>query len=157
MYILPPILISTWTRGVAGKAQNALHRHPVCRKLLQTSTPISSHKASPPVAINHLRPTTRRHGPLTFPGPRNVARTWARTSTFSLLLTHGGATTGDATRCPDEQPNPNLTRPRAQQPNPSSSHGWSNQLPYDIGVFKEKIPLGLKGRYHANVFLRPKG
>ena len=50
----------------------------MCRKLLQADTPISSHKPSPPVASNLLRPTTRRHWPLTFPGPRNVARTLAR-------------------------------------------------------------------------------
>ena len=50
----------------------------MCRKLLQTDMPISSHKPSPPVASNLLRPTTQRHWPLTFPGPRNVARTSAR-------------------------------------------------------------------------------
>ena len=50
----------------------------MCRRLLQTGTPISSHKPSPPVASNLIRPTTGRHGPQTFPAPRNVARTSAR-------------------------------------------------------------------------------
>ena len=50
----------------------------MCRKLRQTDTPISSHKLSPPVASNLPRPTTQRHWPLTFSGPRNVARTSAR-------------------------------------------------------------------------------
>ena len=53
---------SAWGRGVAGKA---LHRHLICRKLLQTDTPISSHKPSPPVASNLLHPTTQRHWPPT--------------------------------------------------------------------------------------------
>ena len=40
-------LIIAWTRGVAEKAQIALDRHPMCWKVPQADTHISSHKAIP--------------------------------------------------------------------------------------------------------------
>ena len=78
-----------------------------------------------------------------------VARTWARlqgAENEHILITPQAqrSHTRVATRWPDEQPNLNPTRPRAQQPNPS--YGRPNQLPQTLrtSVITPINELGLK-------------
>ena len=114
----------------------------MCRKLLQRDTPISSHKASPLVAslaTSFVQPHDHNGH-----GPRNMTRTSARLRsaenehTVSSILTHGGATTREATRCPEKQPNPNHTRLRAEHRNPS--YGRPKQLPQTLRTSRVTTP-----------------
>ena len=92
-----------------------------CRKLLQTDASISHHnrwtRPFPATKPAHQSPATSFVKPHIDTGhwPYLAPKTWPedfevlRMSTVSSLLTHGGATTRVATRCPDNMLNPNPT------------------------------------------------